>query len=271
VTPSLRPSALLVATQPLAGVVARTLETAGLRVVVHDRGEGALKEMFQAQPDLVVLEHDLAEANGADLLVGVRLVSDVPAIVIGDDPSESSVVAALRAGADRYIALPLRQDEFAASAEALLRRAGRANGARRAYSDGTLEVDFENYSVCARGIDIPLTPLEFRFLAAFLEGAGRTLTTDDILDAVWGDTNLPRQRVKLYIGYLRNKFRAAGVELGIETVRGFGYRYRPARDEVDRELEALLAPLEEFRGPSGQPFFPNAAARHELELALSAN
>jgi DNA-binding response OmpR family regulator len=249
--------------------VARTLEGAGLRVAVHDRGAGALKEMFDAQPAVVVLEHGLTEANGADLLLGVRLVSDVPAIVIGDDQSESSAVAALRGGADRYIALPLRQDEFAASVEALLRRAGTANVARPTFSDGTLEVDFENYRVRARGSDIPLTPLEFRVLAAFLDSAGRTLTTDEILEAVWGDTSLPRERVKLYIGYLRNKFRAVGIELGIETVRGFGYRYRPAGDEVDRELEALLRPLEEFRGPSGQPFFPNEAARHELQLALS--
>jgi DNA-binding response OmpR family regulator len=270
VTPSLRPLALLVATQPLAAGVTRTLEIAGLRVIVRDRGEGALKELFQAQPDLVVLEHGLTEANGADLLHGVRLVSDIPAIVIGDDSSEGAVVAALRGGADRYIALPLRQNEFAASIEALLRRAGSAGAARRTYSDGTLEVDFENYRVSARGIDIPLTPLEFRVLSAFLDNAGRTLTTDDLLEAVWGDTSLPRERVKLYIGYLRNKFRDAGVKLGVQTVRGFGYRYRPAGDEADKEIEALLVPLEEFRGPSGQPFFPNEAARNELQLALSA-
>jgi DNA-binding response OmpR family regulator len=241
-----------------------------LRITVCDRGEGALKEMFHSQPDLVILEQGLTEANGADLLLGVRLVSDVPAIVIGADSSERIAVAALRSGADRYMALPLRQEEFAASVEALLRRAGSGSVARSSYSDETLEVDFQNYRVSARGTDIPLTPLEFRVLTAFLDNAGRTLTTDDLLEAVWGDVALPRERVKLYIGYLRNKFRDSGVRLGIETVRGFGYRYRPSGEEADRELEELLRPLEDFRGPSGQPFFPNQAARHELELALSA-
>jgi DNA-binding response OmpR family regulator len=79
------------------------------------------------------------------------------------------------------------------------------------------------------GRQIALTPLEFKLLAAFVRHPNQVLSHDQLLELVWGDAHTgSRARVKLYVGYLREKLAEAGVdESPIETVRGFGYRYRP--------------------------------------------
>ena len=259
---------LVVSAQPLASVVAEALERARMDVSVHEGGPGALRAVFSAQPPLVVLEDGLADSNGMDLLLGLRMLGDIPAIVIGADQSERAAVAALERGADRYMSVPLRIDELGATAMAILRRTQSASVTPPTYADGTLEVDFESFAVRVRGVDVQLTPVEFRVLAAFVNNVGQTLTPEEILETAWGHSDLPRGRVKLYIGYLRRKFRRVGVDLEIETVRGFGYRYSPSPTDLNRELEALFAPLEDLRGPSGQPFFANEAARRELAEAL---
>jgi DNA-binding response OmpR family regulator len=53
------------------------------------------------------------------------------------------------------------------------------------------------------------------------------MSPEQLLRLAWEDELVPRERVKLYVGYLRSRFRDAGIELPVETVRGFGYRYRP--------------------------------------------
>ena len=75
---------------------------------------------------------------------------------------------------------------------------------------------------------VMLTPLEFRLLAEFARHPNVVLSHDQLLALVWGDDRaVSRHQVKLYVGYLRRKL---GAEAGlIETVRGFGYRYRARR------------------------------------------
>ena len=80
-----------------------------------------------------------------------------------------------------------------------------------------------------------LTPLQYRVLIAFASNPDRVLSPNQLLDMAWRDANVGPHRVKTYVAYLRQTFREEmGVELPIETVRGFGYRYRrPPRHTDD--------------------------------------
>jgi DNA-binding response OmpR family regulator len=71
--------------------------------------------------------------------------------------------------------------------------------------------------------EVALTPLEYRLLAAFVRHPNQLLSHDQLLALVWGDEDASRERVKLYVGYLRRKL---ALPEAIESVRGFGYRYR---------------------------------------------
>ena len=98
------------------------------------------------------------------------------------------------------------------------------------YADSLVEVDFQAAEARAGGQALNLTPLEFRLLTAFIRNPSQVLSPDQLLAMAWGDSGFARERVKIYVGYLRSKFRDAGIEdAPIETVRGFGYRYRPPR------------------------------------------
>ena len=123
---------------------------------------------------------------------------------------------------------PFNPAELAARVEAVLRRAGEREKVRERYDDGVVMIDFGTRDVTIRGNAVLLTPLEFRLLAALTEHVGQVLSREQLLDLVWGSTyDVTDDQVKTYIGYLRRKIGddATHSQL-IETVRGFGYRYR---------------------------------------------
>ncbi len=110
--------------------------------------------------------------------------------------------------------------------DALLRRGkGRAE-TPGTYADGFLTVDFAQRAVTAGGREVRLTPLEFKLLTAFTRHPNQVLSHEQLLDLVWPDSHgASRAQVKLYVGYLRRKL-GDGSASPIETLRGFGYRYR---------------------------------------------
>jgi DNA-binding response OmpR family regulator len=94
-------------------------------------------------------------------------------------------------------------------------------------SDQIVTIDFAHATVKASGEEVSLTPLEFRLLATFARHPYQVLSHDQLVELVWGNAGASRDQVKLYVGYLRRKLREAAELEPIETVRGFGYRYRP--------------------------------------------
>jgi DNA-binding response OmpR family regulator len=126
---------------------------------------------------------------------------------------------------------PFGRQELLARLEALLRRTPRAvGGVPAAYVDSELTVDFAQRSVQSGGSEVRLTPLEFRLISAFVSHVNQVLSREQLLELAWDDPyDVSEDQVKLYVGYLRRKLQVhGGPNASIETVRGFGYRYRPA-------------------------------------------
>ena len=168
--------------------------------------------------------------DGWGTLERIRDLSDVPVLMLTARTGELEKVRGLRAGADDYVTKPFGRQELLARAEALLRRtAGRRPEAPETYGDDVVTVDFGQRQVAVAGAPVALTPLEFRLLAAFVLHPGQVLSHEQLIALVWGDEGAAsRNQLKLYVGYLRRKLGAAAAGR-VETVRGFGYRYRPAR------------------------------------------
>ncbi len=205
------------------------LERAGHSVVSAEDGRGALRSLYEERPDLVVLDVAMPELDGWGTLERIRDLSDVPVLMLTARTGELEKVRGLRAGADDYVTKPFGRQELLARAEALLRRtAGRRPGAPETYGDDIVTVDFGQRQVAVAGTGVALTPLEFRLLAAFVRHPGQVLSHEQLIELVWGDEGAAsRNQLKLYVGYLRRKLGAAAAGR-VETVRGFGYRYRPA-------------------------------------------
>jgi DNA-binding response OmpR family regulator len=212
-------------------LIAGLLERAGHRVIEASDGRDALKLLYSHRPSLVVLDLTMPGLDGWQVLERVREVSDVPVLMLTAMGDELDRVRGLRAGADDYVAKPFGRQELLARVEALLRRARVAAHAPVTYRDELLEVDFAQRSVTLRDRPVSLTPGEFRLLSAFVRHPGQLLSRDQLLELAWGDAfSRTGDEVKLYVGYLRRKLGGPeGAGAAIETVRGFGYRYRPPR------------------------------------------
>ncbi len=204
------------------------LRRAGHDVEQAADGRSGLRALHASRPDLVLLDVTMPELDGWQTLERIRDLSDVPVLILTARGDELERVRGLKAGADDYVTKPFGRQELLARVEALLRRAaaGPKTEPAETYSDARLTIDFAQRSVTFDGRDIGLTPLEFKLLAAFARHPRQVLSRDQLLELVWGDTyGVSPDQVKIYVGYLRRKL---GADAPLETVRGFGYRYKPA-------------------------------------------
>jgi DNA-binding response OmpR family regulator len=213
----------------IRGLLRELLERQGYQVTEAANGREGLRALYASPPDVVLLDVSMPELDGWETLERIRDVSEVPVAMLTARAAELEKVRGLKAGADDYITKPFGRQELLARIEAMLRRGGDRGPSQDTYADELLTVDFAQRRVEVRGSDVQLTPLEFRLLAAFVRHPGQLLSHDQLLDLVWGDSFASsRDQVKLYVGYLRRKLKAADESAEpIETVRGFGYRYRP--------------------------------------------
>jgi DNA-binding response OmpR family regulator len=204
------------------------LERAGFSVDEAEDGRTALRRFHATPPALVILDVTMPELDGYQTLERIRDLSDAPVLMLTARSQELEKVRGLSAGADDYVAKPFGRQELLARVHALLRRSGGKTEVLEAYSDDFLEVDFAQRQVTVRGQQVQPTPLEFKLLAAFVRNPDQVLSRDQLLELVWGDPyGVSGDQVKLYVGYLRRKLLPdAPGEVPIETVRGFGYRYR---------------------------------------------
>ena len=206
----------------------------GYAVTSAGDGREALRSLYAVRPDLVVLDVRMPGLDGWRTLERIRELSDLPVLMLTARDGELDRVRGLKAGADDYVTKPFGRQELLARIEALLRRASPSRDVRETYADGLVSIDFGEATVTVAGRDVELTPTEFRLLATLTRHPNQVLSREQLLELVWGDADSrSNDAVKLYVGYLRRKLAAAGADPSpIETVRGFGYRYRPpaARD-----------------------------------------
>jgi DNA-binding response OmpR family regulator len=204
------------------------LERAGHDVSEASSGREALRRLHAVRPDLVVLDVTMPEMDGWQTLERIRDLSDVPVLMLTARAGELDKVRGLKAGADDYVVKPFGRQELLARVEALLRRAGGAPEVRERYVDASVTIDFAAREVTVRDQTVALTPLEFRLLGALVRHPNQVLSRDQLLELVWGDADtVNADQVKLYVGYLRRKLGWETESSPVETVRGFGYRYRP--------------------------------------------
>ena len=206
------------------------LQRAGYDVVTAPDGLEGVRVFYSARPDLVILDIAMPVMDGWQVLERLREVSNVPVLMLTAAAQERDKVKGLKSGADDYITKPFSREELLARVEAALRRSavGLQEAEPNVYHDPELAIDFPRHEVVVRGEMVDLSPTEFRLLAVLTRHAGQVLSQDQLLDHVWGSEYAESiDVVRLYIGYLRRKIeREPGKPELIETVRGFGYRYR---------------------------------------------
>jgi DNA-binding response OmpR family regulator len=204
------------------------LERAGHDVREAEDGRAGLRDLYAVTPDLVILDVNMPELDGWTTLERIRDLSDVPVLMLTAREAELERVRGLQGGADDYVTKPFGHQEIVARVQALLRRAGSRAAEQQTYADPLITIDFAQRATHYQEREVKLTPLEFKLLATFVRHPNQVLSRDQLLELVWGDAlGVSPEQVKLYVGYLRRKLAPSAPQATpIETVRGFGYRYR---------------------------------------------
>jgi DNA-binding response OmpR family regulator len=204
------------------------LERAGYTVDEAADGKTGLRHLFSNAPSLVILDVTMPEMDGYQTLERIRDLSDVPVIMLTARTQELERVRGLSSGADDYVPKPFGRQELLARVQALLRRSGGKAEVNESYHDGFVEIDYPQRRVVVDEREVQLTPLEFKLLSVFVQHPTQVLSRDQLLELVWGDPyGVSGDQVKLYVGYLRKKLVPDSPDTTpIETVRGFGYRYK---------------------------------------------
>lgn len=193
-------------------------------VLVAATGAEALDLARCAMPEAVLLDLNLPDMKGAELLERLRLWSSVPVIVVSVRDSERDIVELLNAGADDYVTKPFHTNELVARVDAVLRR--RLPDREPLFRSGRLEVDSSKHEARVAGELVKLTPTEFALLEILARYAGRIVTHECLIKELWGTSGDAEEgSLRVYINALRRKIEAdpASPRL-IVTESGVGYR-----------------------------------------------
>ena len=215
----------------ITALVAYHLAKAGYRVSTAANGTDALKSAREERPDIVILDVMLPGASGYDVLAELRRreeTRDVGVILLTARREEPDRIRGLSLGADDYLTKPFSPAELALRVNALLRRlAAPAVAQGSTLTAGPISIDRSAPRVAVDGQEIELTATEYKLLLTLVERRGRVQTRPQLLETVWeAQPDIQTRTVDMHVQRLRTKLGESG-EL-IETVRGFGYRFRNA-------------------------------------------
>ena len=206
--------------------VRHVLTTEDMQVFEADTKQRGAIEAGTRKPDLVIVDLGLPDGDGIELIRELRTWSQVPILVLSARGSESQKVVALDAGADDYLTKPFGVEEMLARVRALLRRALRNGHATPQLLLGDVEIDLTSRTVKKNGVDIHLTPIEFRLLSYLITNAGRVVTYRELVRENWGPSYAEQSHyARVVMQHLRQKLEAdAAQPKYFLTEIGVGYR-----------------------------------------------
>ncbi|MDX6699508.1 MAG: hypothetical protein QOE65_2905 [Solirubrobacteraceae bacterium] len=206
----------------LRGVLVRGLREEGFRVSAHGTGHGALAEARRAAPDALVIDIGLPDADGRDVCQALRAEGvDAPVLFLTARDAVTDRLSGFGAGGDDYVTKPFAFAEVVARLRALLKRAG----ATGEVEVGPLRLDPLTHAVVSRDESVPLTPTEFRLLAALAARPNGVVRRRELVQSAWPEGAIVHDNtLDVYIGRLRRKLAQLPDAPALTTNHGVGYR-----------------------------------------------
>ncbi|CAM3529357.1 response regulator transcription factor [Polaromonas hydrogenivorans] len=215
----------------LAGMVGELLLGQGMQLRSAGTAALGLAALAQRQPDVLLLDLMLPDANGLDVCRRLRdSGNDLPVLMLTARGDPFDRVLGLELGADDYLGKPFEPRELVARIRALARRGQSARRRTLLHFDG-LSLDLLARRATCQAEALPLTSSEFKLLLALASQAGISVSREALCAAVQPGSYMPLDRaVDVQVARLRKKLKAApGGREWIETVRGEGYVFTGSR------------------------------------------
>ena len=219
----------------LVELVRYNLEKEHIHAITAFDGQTAVEIALRHHPDLIVLDLMMPGMSGLEvcrLLRSEAKTAHIPIIMLTARASETDRIVGLEMGADDYVTKPFSPRELVARVRAVLRRSAPQADKSKIIRRGRLLIDVDARQVKFDDKPIALTATEFRVLEFLASRPGRVVSRDEIIDAALGHgTAVMDRTIDVHITALRRKLGVGG-EM-IETVRGFGYKFRESASETE--------------------------------------
>ncbi len=218
------PLILIVEDEPdIAGLLEAYLRRDGFRTERAADGSSAMRLYKTAKPDLILLDVNIPDIDGFEVLQKIRSTSQTPVIMVTAMAEDLDKLLGLKLGADDYVVKPFSPLEVVARVKAVLRRVG-TQTATQPLRFANLELDPVAVRVRVAGQRLETTLTEYRILEHLLRHPNRTFTRGELLEIALPESDALERVIDTHLGNLRKKLERAGIPEMIETVRGMGFR-----------------------------------------------
>lgn len=211
----------------ISDVIKSYLEKENFNVYQAFNGEEALYKFKEFVPDLIILDLMLPDFSGEEVCKKIRKSSNVPIIMLTAKTQENSILNGFNIGIDDYMTKPFSTMQLVARIKAVLKRTYQNVNHNIIFGDNDLEIDFEKHEVKKKGVNIKLTPAEYKLLVTFVNFKDKVYTRDELIDLVLSDDFEGYERViDTHIKNLRQKIEDDSRNPKyIITVFGIGYKF----------------------------------------------
>ena len=205
-------------------IVGYNLSEEGYKIFKASNGKEAISVAKKEKPHLIILDVMMPEMDGMEACENIRKIPELQNVIItfltarNEDYSQ---VAGFDAGADDYIAKPIKPKLLVSKVKALLRRLKSENSASENLTVGDIEISREEYKIIMDGKEIILPRKEFELFYLLASKPGKVFKREEILDKVWGNEVVVGGRtIDVHIRKLREKIS----EDLFKTIKGVGYK-----------------------------------------------
>ena len=212
--------------QDILEIVGYNLSQEGYQIVTASNGKEAIAKAKKEHPQLIIMDVMMPEMNGMEACENIRKIPELQDTIITFLTARSedySQVAGFDAGADDYIAKPIKPKVLVSKVQALLRRLKGVEGvsSTTTLTVGNIEINREEYKIIKDGEEIILPRKEFELFYLLATKPGKVFTREEILDKVWGNEVVVGGRtIDVHIRKLREKIG----DSFFKTIKGVGYK-----------------------------------------------
>jgi two-component system, OmpR family, KDP operon response regulator KdpE len=213
----------------LRRLLGAALTAQGYEVIEAANAEAALKAAAARLPKLIILDLGLPDMDGLDVLKALRDWCQARIFILSVRASEVEKVRAFELGADDYVTKPFGMAEFLARIKSALRRKTVPTADGPHFVVGELDLDLERRFLAVGGVEVHLSPLQYRLLQVLALNAGRVVTHDQLIGALWGSGAKDVPYLRVFVRNLRNKIEVDSARPRyLLTDLGVGYHLRAA-------------------------------------------
>ncbi|BCY28055.1 response regulator transcription factor [Flavobacterium okayamense] len=210
--------------QDILEIVSYNLSQEGYQIVTATNGREAISKAKKELPHLIILDVMMPEMDGIEACENIRRIPELESTIITFLTARSedySQVAGFDAGADDYIAKPIKPKVLVSKVKALLRRLKDEDDSKDVLKVGDIEINREEYKIVRNNEEIVLPRKEFELFYLLATKPGKVFTREEILDKVWGNEVVVGGRtIDVHIRKLREKI---GDDF-FKTIKGVGYK-----------------------------------------------